>query len=295
MLRSRYTDRVNVWLNNVVRHARKRARSYLAQPSLQGAYRLLYRIALAGMNYGGAGSNASAGDSVALRLLAASPRGPKIVFDIGANVGAYTEQVLRIVGSDVTIIAFEPSRTAFEALRARFRDRANVELHHRGMGARCGTATLWSSVPGSVLGSTFRDAAADANVQGELIEMVSLDEFCAERGIEHIHLLKVDVEGGELDVLRGASRLLAADAIDFVQFEFGQPSLGARSFFGDLYRLLDPQFEIFRVLPNGLEPLGRYHETLEVFMSTNYVAIARRLGHYRPSQLCEKSSTVHET
>ena len=139
---------------------------------------------------------------------------------------------------------------------------------------------LWSSVPGSVLGTTFLDATTNMNAQGESIDLVSLDEFCAEAEIDHIHLLKLDVEGGELEVLRGASRLLASNAIDLVQFEFGQPSLAARSFFGELYRLLDPQFDIFRVLPNALERLGGYHETLEVFMSTNYLAIARgRTGY----------------
>lgn len=266
---------MNAWLNKVARRLRKRGRSYLAQPSLQGVYRLMYRVALAGMNYGGAGANVSAGDRVALKLLATRRRGTKVVFDVGANVGAYSEQVLRLVGPDVKIFAFEPSAAAFEALQARFGEHANVELQRKGVSAHSGTATLWSAVPGSVLGTMFHDETTNADVRGEPIELVSLDEFCAEKGVERIDLLKLDVEGGELEALRGATRLLSANAIDLIQFEFGQPSLAARSFFGDLYRLLNPRFELFRVLPNALEPIGRYHETLEVFMSTNYLAIAR--------------------
>ena len=149
MLGSRYTGLVNAWLNRVVRRTCKRARSYLAQPSLQGIYRLLYRISLAGMNYGGAGANISAGDRVALRLLSVCSGGSKVVFDVGANVGTYVEQVLLLVDSDVTVFAFEPSRAAFEALEARFRERPNVEVHRKGMGARSTSTTLWSSVPGS--------------------------------------------------------------------------------------------------------------------------------------------------
>lgn len=60
-----------------------------------------------------------------------------------------------------------------------------------------------------------------------------------------------------------------------VQFEFGQPSLGARTFFSDLFHLLAPRYDVYRVLPRGLERIDGYHETLEVFMSTNYLAIAR--------------------
>ena len=254
---------------------RKSVRRYIAHPKLQQPYRLLYRIALMGMNYGGAGSYLSAGDELALERVA---RGkdrsrPAVIFDVGANIGSYALQALQICGNDTELHAFEPSRAAFERLGRVLAGRPRVRLVNAGIGAARGTAQLWSEAPGSVLASTYVNPT-NPNTTAESIDIITLDDYCAEHAIGHIDLLKLDLEGGEVDALRGARRLLAAGSIDLIQFEFGQPSLGARTYFSDLFELLHPQFEIYRVLPKALERLTSYHETLEVFMSTNYLAVA---------------------
>ena len=143
-----------------------------------------------------------------------------------------------------------------------------------GIGAERGTATLYASVPGSVLGSTFRSPLYDSS-SGEQIQLETIDDDCAAHGISQIDLLKLDLEGGEYGALLGASRMLEARAISMIQFEFGQPSIGARTYFADLFQLLEPAYDLFRVLPRGLERLSAYDEMLEVFMSTNYLAIAK--------------------
>ncbi|MDX2089250.1 MAG: FkbM family methyltransferase [Kofleriaceae bacterium] len=256
-----------------MRKLRKRLREHIARPLLQRPYRLLYRVALAGMNYGGAGSSASSGDLVALQRIAANRDRQSVVLDVGANVGTYLGQVLATLGTNTRVFALEPSRTAFEALERRFGGTPGVQLSRVGVGAVPGRATLWGSQAGSVLASIY--PSGNESGGGEDIEVVTIDEFCAARQIEQIDLLKLDVEGAELDALRGARGLLERGAIGMVQFEFGQPSLGARTFFADLFHLLAPQYEIYRVLPRGLERIEAYHETLEVFMSTNYLAIVR--------------------
>lgn len=259
----------------VARKMRKQLREHIARPILQRPYRLLYRVALAGMNYGGAGNSASAGDRVALERVAANRVGRDVVvFDVGANVGSYLGQVLTTLGSDVRVFAFEPSPTAFAALERRYGSTPNVRLSRLGVGATRGNATLWGSATGSVLASVY--PTGEAGEAGDDIEIVALDDFCRQHRVERIDLLKLDVEGAELDALRGARELLERGAIEMVQFEFGQPSLGARTYFADLFHLLAPRYEVYRVLPRGLERILAYHETLEVFMSTNYLAIARR-------------------
>lgn len=252
---------------------RKHLRRYISRGWLQRPYRLLYRVALAGMNYGGAGSSSSAGDRLALERLARMKRERPIVFDVGANVGIYAAQVFDTVPA-ARVHAFEPSSVAFQKLCATFDGQKQIDLIQAGVGASMGTAMLYARVPGSVLGSVY---ASGEGAEGEKIEIVTIDDYCERHGITHIDLLKLDLEGGELDALRGASRMMSAGAIDLVQFEFGQPSLGARTFFADLYDLLCPRYDLYRILPSTLVPLLAYHETLEVFMSTNYLAIAKRL------------------
>ena len=256
---------------------RKSLRRYLALPLLQRPFQLLYRISLVGMNYGGAGSSLSAGDELALERVArrCSVASPAVIFDVGANVGSYTKQALEICGDGAVVYAFEPGGAAFARLQKLFGTHPRVHLLNAGIGAAQGTATLWSDAPGSVLASTYAGPLG-SQATGEAIEIVTLDDVCEARGITHIDLLKLDLEGGELDALRGAVRLIEAGAIDLIQFEFGQPSLGARTYFVDIFQRLHPRYEIYRVLPHGLQRLSQYHETLEVFMSTNYLAISRR-------------------
>jgi len=254
------------------RRLKKRVRRFLAQPALQQSFRLLYRVALAGMNYGGAGSETSAGDEQALLRLRRLDH--CVVFDVGANVGGYVQHVVGILGNSVTVHAFEPSRAAFSELERGFGGRPNLHLRNVGVGAEAGTAVLYASKPGSVLATTFRNPLYGSD-SCEEISIVSLDQYCAENRIERIDLLKLDLEGGEHDALRGANGMLERGAIRMIQFEFGQPSIGARTFFADLFALLAPRYELYRVLPRGLELLPRYHETLEVFMSTNYLAVLK--------------------
>jgi FkbM family methyltransferase len=251
----------------VLKRLRKSVRRVIARPRLQQPYRMLYRFALAGMNYGGAGSYLSAGDELALERVAKHGKRPATIFDVGANVGSYTKQALQICGADTVVHAFEPSGAAFARLDAQFGKLPNVHLSKAGIGAAPGAATLYFDEPGSVLASTH-----GRGKHREEVKIITLDDYCAEHRIEHIDLLKLDLEGGELEALQGARRILDG-IVDVVQFEFGEPSIGSRTYFADIFRLLADRYAIYRCLPKDLQRIERYDQTLEVFMSTNYLAI----------------------
>jgi hypothetical protein len=116
----------------------------------------------------------------------------------------------------------------------------------------------------------------------ETVGATSIDDFCEQQGIGAVDLLKIDVEGLELDVLRGASRLLARDAVSLIQFEFGYGTVAARAYMRDFYELLAPTHTLHRVAPRGLIALGEYRLAHEIFVGmTNYVAVPRRMGERR--------------
>lgn len=110
----------------------------------------------------------------------------------------------------------------------------------------------------------------------------TLEAYCKMHNIEHIHLLKLDVEGHELDVLNGALGLFAKNAIDIVTFEFGGCNIDTKTYFQDFwYFFKDKNMSIYRILPNNkLHKIPEYRELYEQFVTTNYVAMKENI---RPS------------
>jgi FkbM family methyltransferase len=134
-------------------------------------------------------------------LFEAHVRPGMTVLDVGAHVGYYTLLAATLAGSAGRVVAFEPNPANARFLRrhATINGLCNVEVVEAGVADGEGTARF-------DLGS---GSGTGRLSQGGEIEVrtVGLDQFCAERGLEPA-VVKIDVEGGELDVLRGATRLL---------------------------------------------------------------------------------------
>jgi len=112
----------------------------------------------------------------------------------------------------------------------------------------------------------------------ELIHLESLDNFCKDKGINHINFLKLDVEGHEYKVLQGAKDLIGKNSIDFIQFEFGGANIDSRTYFQDFYYLLTPYYKIYRILKDGLIAIDTYKEIYEIFLTTNFLAISKGIS-----------------
>jgi len=100
-----------------------------------------------------------------------------------------------------------------------------------------------------------------------------LDNFCEKNHIDFIDMLKMDVEGHEFRVLQGSKRMLENRKINYIQFEFGGSNIDSRTYFKDFYDLLKKDYTIYRVLADGIRPIGQYNEMLhEIFTTINYLA-----------------------
>lgn len=202
-----------------------------------------------------------------------------VIFDVGANVGDYAHEVNEVFGSRAELHCFEPSKATFEELTRRTAAIEGVVLNQLGVGSATTTATLYTDGDGSTLASLYPrdlDRFDRTMDQTETIELVSVDDYCRTRSIDHIDLLKLDIEGNELEALRGATKMIEEGRIDFIQLEFGATTLAARVSFHDLWTLLSPKFDLYRILKHGLHPIRRYEEVCEVFMYQNLVAIRRK-------------------
>lgn len=140
-----------------------------------------------------------------------------VVFDVGANDGR-TALVFAAAWPGARIHAFEPSSETFARLSAATAASPEIAAHRLALGAREGPG--WIETGG--LDRTRRaGTGADVAAGREPVEMTTLDAVRRRLGVARIDYLKIDVEGGDLDVLAGAQALFAAGAIDIVQIEVG--------------------------------------------------------------------------
>jgi FkbM family methyltransferase len=235
----------------------------------RGLWFALYKASLHGMGYGAATlPMSSSGDEQALgKGLERLGKGSRVIFDVGAHTGEFASRALSAFGPQSRVWCFEPAHNAFETLSQRLRTE-RATLVQKAAGDAPGAATLIGEGP---------TARLDKGPGGQEVEVIRLDTYAAEHGIDRIDYLKLDAEGGDYAALVGTKRLLDASAIGCVQFEFGSLSITAHTFLRDFYDLLGPRWDFFRLTSRAAVPLGTYRPELEVFVSeTNYLAIRGR-------------------
>lgn len=132
------------------------------------------------------------------------------VVDVGAFVGTHTLAFARHVGPGGQVYAFEPHPIAFDLLRLNIEQNelSNVKPFNVALSDYTGTMNLRktnladTNSPGSFSLLTDADVATEST--GVAIDVITLDQF----GIDSCHLMKVDVEGMELNVLKGSAKTL---------------------------------------------------------------------------------------
>lgn len=245
---------------------------------LQPVFEELHRLTLMGMGYGLADNIGSSGEKQILSLISRFKFPDPVVFDVGANVGGYSKEALQRFGDDLQLYSFEPSEHTFRELEENTRQFKNIKRYNFGLGHENGAVPFYGNEPGSGLASVFNrrlDYRNRAFHKMEDVQIVTLDSFCEEKGIDRIHFLKLDVEGNELNVLKGAENMLERRNIDFIQFEFGGCNIDARDFFQDYFYFLKEKYRIYRILPGGIRPIDQYREELEVFVTVNFFAVLK--------------------
>ncbi|EMI41657.1 FkbM family methyltransferase [Rhodopirellula sp. SWK7] len=138
-----------------------------------------------------------------------------VFIDVGANLGFVT-LLLSKLNSNSTIYAFEAAKSTFNSLQNNIKRNSvsNVELIYAAVTDHEGKVFFKEQEYSRATAKIARSA------NGVRVEAVRLDDFSANRGIDRIKILKVDVEGHEAGVFRGASNLLEMHKVEFVYFEY---------------------------------------------------------------------------
>ena len=202
-----------------------------------------------------------------------------VVFDVGANVGDWTRSALEI-NSGATFHLFEPSSDHVQAL-AESAFPSNVSINQCALSDHVGSAVLRKnpSFPSmNTLGAWTRDPKAW--VAREEVNVSTLDEYCHARDIVSVGYLKLDVEGHELSVLKGADSMLRHGAIRHIQFEFNSNACYERVFLRDFFEMLRPlQYAFYKITSLGCIRIDDWHHGLEVYSQSNYLAALDPLPH----------------
>lgn len=156
-----------------------------------------------------------------------------IIFDVGAHRGESIRRFATLF-PDATIHAFEPDHGNYEALRQQFGSDARIVLNQQGVGP--GTKRLlyhayqktnvgsfkeidlsnkWTQLRSRQYDTSpdrFKTAAYE-------VDVVSIDDYLSAHALPAIHVLKVDTQGFEVEVLRGADTALRAQRLDFLEVE----------------------------------------------------------------------------
>jgi FkbM family methyltransferase len=127
------------------------------------------------------------------------------VADIGANVGAYTNEFSRLVGENGRVHAFEPVAANYDILQAVIRKGRlrNVHPFRMALGAKVEQREIAVPDLGGFTGYYWAHFAKPGE-RGEKVEVSTLDEMLRVDTVPTLDFIKCDVEGSEIEVIEGA-------------------------------------------------------------------------------------------
>jgi FkbM family methyltransferase len=155
-----------------------------------------------------------------------------VIFEIGAHIGTDTCALVRMAKPSL-YVAFEPDPRNLIKLYE-LKEYLDFELYPYGVSDRIGKATFWQShgqAPGNQREHTDSSSLKEPIKPGRPwisfsqteIETVTLDWFCEERSISHVDFIWMDVQGAELDVIRGGQRCLRNTDYLYTEYREGMP------------------------------------------------------------------------
>jgi FkbM family methyltransferase len=202
-----------------------------------------------------------------------------VVFDVGANNGDWSAAVLK-ANRLSQIHAFEPQASLAAHIAASY---PNIVVSTSAVGESAGELDLYDYAdhPGSQHASLLKgviDTIHGGIPRLTKVSIITIDEYCRRNRVEYIHFLKIDVEGFELSVLRGAKQMIAEGKVEAIQFEFNEMNVIGRTFLRDFMDFLGSSFRVYRIMPHGLVQLkANDHWFNEQFIFQNLLAIKKQI------------------
>ncbi|MDO8340571.1 MAG: FkbM family methyltransferase, partial [Candidatus Woesebacteria bacterium] len=169
----------------------------------------------------------------------------RTIFDVGANIGQ-TAVPFAQTFPGATIYSFEPASDTYRVLMENIVKYENIRGINIALGEKEGISKIYHQ-----RSSGWNSLAEQVNKPSEIgtfeeVKITTLSIFCQQNGVDQIDLLKMDAEGYEKNILRGASDLMSSGKISYITSEVGLDSGDERhTNFFELSRMLND----FRFVP----------------------------------------------
>jgi FkbM family methyltransferase len=216
------------------------------------------------------------------RLLRTIAPRSRVIFDIGANIGKFSQECFEL-NPALSVHAFEPDKECHDEIQKNTAlKQAKWFLNACALGDKEESRTFYLQ-DRKVLNS-FHTSTKSSGRSPVTVKVETVDMYCQRHAIRHIDFMKIDTEGHDIFVLKGAVQMLERRAIDFIQFEIARESIAARVFLKDFIDLFEHYgYTVYRVRPKSLDELA-YSPQEEMFTYMNFFAMSPKA----PSELREK-------
>lgn len=201
-----------------------------------------------------------------------------VVFDVGANVGEWSAQLLKLGecrgGLNSHLHSFEPVSSTMRALSKNIQHSNlswEIVLVQKALSDHQCVSQISVVEEHCGINAIIPDPK-QAIKRTERIELTTVDDYCRENSIDEIGLLKIDTEGHDLLVLRGARRLLEQKGIYVLQFEYNFRWVWSRKTLFDVFEYANEVgYRVGKVTPKGIEFYDCWDAELEKYVEGNYI------------------------
>jgi len=215
-----------------------------------------------------------------------------VFFDIGSNIGIMSLFASQLVGKQGKIFAFEPDPDTFAILQDNLNLNENdrVQPQNLALGDSNGTASLFQNISVNRGASSLISSQENSNIV--TVNTERPDDFILRNELGNIKLLKIDVEGWEFEVLKGAKQLLSKEDGPIVIFECSDNVSVPRGKIYQTYQyiLSVNNYQVFK-LKHGKEVISKlirvksekelpHHDNLFCFLPTHLEYIPREIFEF---------------
>ena len=199
-----------------------------------------------------------------------------VVFDVGGNHGEWSSFALQ-AQPNIQLFTFEPVPPVFEILQKTLENYNQVQLFDCALSDQIGISEFMYYPEADGLSSFYyREVLRGDHPDPQVIyvQQETLDHFCEAHAIQKIDFMKLDTEGSEWRIFKGAENLLKNHQIRAIQFEYGGCNVDSKTTLKQMIAMLtDNAYVIFRIIPTGLILISKWEDSLENYHLSNYFAI----------------------